>query len=364
LEGACRSARQWREIASSHLSGSLWWANQGVTYNPDADEFVFTGAHNLPGVKAWATKANAKTMRVSATNKDLIPPELQERGYSHAGDLDYFDGELWVPIDGDSGDAPARFLVVDPQTLQPRRVVPETGGLPGRQSASNAWAAVRPDTGHICSGPYRNMTTVYCYERSTGALASKTHLSRRLDGVQGGAFRRASSDGALYLGTDSDHQGDNVVYAIDLDTGRVAPQIVAHTGFGSWRLGRGIEFEGLTFMDDGQLLRWYGNPPWWFFWWWFSKPLFAFEAVTQGDWVATHGATVPAQHVALAGLGTSTTATGTGGGGRERSRRAGPVRQQHGVARNGVGMGTGHHGGRYARAGGAERGPGRAVSTS
>jgi hypothetical protein len=320
----------WREAAAGHLSGSLWWANQGVTYIPSTDEFVFTGAHNLPGVAAWASKVDAQTMRVTASNKDLIPAELQQQGYSHAGDLDFFEGELWVALEGEGDDAPARFLVVDPATLLSRRVVPETGGLAGRDTplmTNNSFAAVRPSTGHVCSCPYVNVTTVFCYDRITGALASKTRLDRRLDGVQGGAFRQ--TDGALYIGVDANADGDNVIYAVDLDTGHVAPQIVAHTGFGAWAVGRGIEFEGLAFMEDGRLLRWYGNPPWWFFWWWFSKPLFTFEATSAEARLPT----LPA-----AAARRATTAAALAHGGRVGARH------------------RGHPGARYARAGGSEDG--------
>lgn len=47
-----------------------------------------------------------------------IPSSLREMGYDHFGDLDYFEGHLYVPIEHSEKELPGRVVLFDAQSLR------------------------------------------------------------------------------------------------------------------------------------------------------------------------------------------------------------------------------------------------------
>ena len=170
-----------------------------------------------------------------------IPRQLGP--YNHLGDLDYYDGRLYVPLEGS---APAIGVFDADLNYITHALLPNAIDAP--------WCAIDPVDGHLYTSSFR--TSVVRKLRMTWSgsrlaltdVASITLRDSRgnplaLDRVQGGVF---SARGHLYLVSDVAGQG---IKGFDLETGRQEVDIPVPFN------GRDEELEGIDIwdLDGGQV---------------------------------------------------------------------------------------------------------------
>jgi hypothetical protein len=225
------------------------WTNniQGVAH--DHDHWYFAQADE----QIWRIPVG-RNLAATVADGELagapIPSSLRFLGYDHFGDLDCFDGHLYVALEANDSDVPQppRVCAFDARTLE----FVGSAVLAGQGNAP--WCAVHPTTGDLYSSTF-DTSTLQVYRRgllgtSQGAVTglelthvgefalfrpngSPMHLAR----VQGGAFSRA---GHLYLTSDVDGLG---VVGIDMVCGRTA------FTYPKSDLPAGAEMEGVTVWD-------------------------------------------------------------------------------------------------------------------
>ncbi|OYT61185.1 MAG: hypothetical protein B6U69_04090 [Thermofilum sp. ex4484_15] len=143
-------------------------------------------------------------------NADPIPNKLKDEGYFHLGDLDYYNGSLYIPVEREGYERPAVIAIYDTDELKmvsyfytPQDHMP--------------WLAVDGE-GLIYTSEYSPVSEILVYNVRNLKAGSyikpvkSIKLNRTLGGVQGGAFYR----GRLYLSV-----MDGWIYEVDLSTGTV-----------------------------------------------------------------------------------------------------------------------------------------------
>jgi len=132
----------------------------------------------------------------------------------HLGDLDFFEGHLFAPLEpSDDGAllgippiAGPEVLIVDADFTPSTPVT--TSGVPLKGAAGGAppqrdlpWCAVNPLNRLLYSSPFEQTDEVFAYDPQDGFRHTKTlRLRRPIDDVQGGCF---SDVGHLYLASDA-----------------------------------------------------------------------------------------------------------------------------------------------------------------
>jgi hypothetical protein len=176
-----------------------------------------------------------------------IPQVLKNQSANHFGDLDYFQGELFVPLEGMTI---PHVVVFDANTL-----LAKGWGPLSHQGTNNAsWCAVNPVDGLLFSSKsdkvkhllryqiVRNATQIQFNFSSTLTLLNEDGQPLQLDGVQGGAFSEKTK--LLYI---SNHKGDaRGLNIFDVTSGRRVAhiEVLYRPGFPSEE-----EIEGITIWD-------------------------------------------------------------------------------------------------------------------
>lgn len=206
--------------------GSGWTDKlQGVTH--DDQHWYFTQQDRL-----WKIPV---THDLHADLGDFASVGIPIPGYIHFGDIDFFNGHIYVPLEGDG--QPATVVVFN-QSLQYKK-----SALLSAQGGSGPWCAINPVNGLLYSStfndtPDRILFQVYERIESTndagelvdfklnhlGAmeLFDETGDSFHLGGLQGAAFSRR---GHLYLVVDTvmnsaNEDGHRGIMGFDMLTGR------------------------------------------------------------------------------------------------------------------------------------------------
>ncbi len=137
-------------------------------------------------------------------------------GIDHLGDCDYWDGRLYVAMEGSK---PARIGVFD------ANLEFIGSSAVGEQGSSNPWCAVDPLTGRLYSSPF-DTDRLVAYDLSVEGVGVRLTPSHTvslhdaddtpvaLERVQGGSF---TPSGRLYLTVDSRDSG---IVGVDVDSGR------------------------------------------------------------------------------------------------------------------------------------------------
>jgi hypothetical protein len=210
--------------------------------------------HKLQGVahdsSHWYMTNRAKLRKIPV-HRDLgdpaagsisvgIPPQLA--AYNHLGDLDYYDGRLYVPLEGS---APAIGVFDADLNYLTHALLPNATDAP--------WCAINPVDGHLYTSSFHTSVVRKFRMTWSGNTLALTHVASialrdsagqplTLDRVQGGVF---SARGHLYLVSDLAGQGIN---GFDLDIGRQQANIPVP--FGDHEELEGIDIWDL---DGGQV---------------------------------------------------------------------------------------------------------------
>ena len=159
-----------------------------------------------------------------------IPSALAALGDNHIGDVDFWNGSLYAPIEDGSAYLHPYVAVFDPTTL----VAGQTFALPATALTEGVpWVAVDGPHGRFLAAQWDPTPEILFFDLATGAPAGSLPIRPTLSRIQGAKIH----DGALYAAT---NDANNEVYKIDLDTGTVIPL---------FSTGSGFEQEGLAFRD-------------------------------------------------------------------------------------------------------------------
>lgn len=174
---------------------------------------------------------------VELSARTAIPPEVAALGGNHIGDIDYWDGTLYAPVEDGRAYLHPHLVLYDPTTLTPIRIhalddVPLPDGVP--------WVAVDGPRNQIYVAVWDPTPEIFVLDLATLEFKATIPLRRTLHRIQGAKV----FEGSLYASTDND---DKSIFKIDLETGTVIELFGLHQDF---------EEEGLVFLErpDGSLL--------------------------------------------------------------------------------------------------------------
>ncbi len=166
-----------------------------------------------------------------------IPPDLAVLGDNHIGDIDFWNGMIYAPIEDGPSYRHPHIVLFDPATLMAGQEhalsdTPLTKGVP--------WVSVDAARGHAYVAEWDPTPQIFVLDLTTLAFQGAIPLHRTIGRIQGTKV----FEGSLYAASDDDAKD---IYKINLDTGTVIPLFAFHQPF---------EQEGLVFLDrpDGSLL--------------------------------------------------------------------------------------------------------------
>ena len=169
-------------------------------------------------------------------NNLAIPPLMALQGSDHIGDIDYWNGKLYVPIEDSNGyDNPNVVLYDTELNAGAQFPVPSsllTEGVP--------WVAVDGPRASVYLAEWEPTPSILVFSLADISYQREIPLSTTLGRIQGAKV----FEGALYANADDDGK---TVYKINLETGTVMELFAFHQNF---------EAEGLAFLDrpDGSQL--------------------------------------------------------------------------------------------------------------
>ena len=193
----------WFEKSKEQVDGNF---SQGVA--TDGVDWYFSARQTL-----FKTNFDLDFLVV---HENAIPQFLQDQGYDHIGDIAYFEGKLYAPIEDASYVKPI-IALFDTASLN------FTGDYAQVPQAHIPWVGVDPRTGYFYSSEFDGVNKLFVYDPNQNfALIDEIQLDTTLSRVQGGAFH----EDFLYLACDN---GD-YVYEVEVTSGTVTPVIIVPEG--------------------------------------------------------------------------------------------------------------------------------------
>lgn len=228
------------ELVSSHsyFLDEAYLCGQGITSD---GTYFYTSGSVASVYMTGLAKINMSTGRFLLKNLTALPREFTKLGYDHIGDISYYDGYIYAPVEDLEEEYPL-VLLFDALTLQYTGISYEMDstylpdGIP--------WCTVDPDNGYLYTSAFNNPDKIVAFNLSDMSFSHVIQLSETIDRVQGGDY----FEGKLYVNLDP-HGNKKQVKTIDLDTGDVSLLFERDMG------GKDIEAEGLTITTDEN-----GNP--------------------------------------------------------------------------------------------------------
>jgi len=168
-----------------------------------------------------------------ATLYPAVPDELRSEGYDHIGDVDYFNGYIYAPVEDVNYEKP----IVIVYSAADFSVVKVIGPLP---QSHMPWIALDSE-GRMYSSEFSDVNEIKVYDPE-GNLVETIKLNVSLQRVQGGCIY---GDKYLILTTDD---GGDWIYAVNLETGVVTKICAVKTPYE----GEGVECgEGVIYFLVG-----------------------------------------------------------------------------------------------------------------
>ncbi|NEW07387.1 hypothetical protein GK047_15390 [Paenibacillus sp. SYP-B3998] len=177
---------------------------QGVT--SDGSGFIFNSNFGL-----LRTSVDGKS--VQARNTGAIPSEISNLGGNHIGDISYYNGKIYAPIEDSEHYEHPFIALFDAQTLKytgTSYALPlnlHKGGVP--------WVAVDAQRGQVYTAQWSNATVLNVFSLADMQLIKTVPLTQSIDRIQGAEMY----NGLLYASSDNSTKS---VLTIDPDTGNVA----------------------------------------------------------------------------------------------------------------------------------------------
>jgi len=218
----------WEQIGIDQFPGTAGAVrSQGVT--SDGTSWYFSWTLGL--------QKTDLDYRVQVSNVTAIPPELSRLGDRHIGDIDYWDGTLYVPLEDTGPYVQPHIARYDPNTL----MAAQTYAMPTALLTDGVpWVAVDGPRGNIYVAEWNPTLAIFVFDLATVTYSRSIPLRPPSGRIQGAKV----FEGSLYLSTDSTAKD---IFKVNLDTGTVIPLFALNQDF---------EEEGLAFLarPDGSLL--------------------------------------------------------------------------------------------------------------
>lgn len=181
-------------------------------------------------------KIDMNTGEILKKNMGAVPFEFIQKGYDHIGDISYYNGYIYAPVE----DLPEEYPMVmlfDAETLEYTGIYYELD--PTYLPDGIPWCTVDAENGYLYTSPFHDADNIIAFNLSDLSFSHLIPLSEQITRVQGGDF----IDGTLYVNLDTSGQYREVK-AINIHTGEVT--LVAARDM----QGADTETEGLTISKD------------------------------------------------------------------------------------------------------------------
>lgn len=193
------------------------WSNkcQGVTH--DTEHWYITQT-----LQIWKIHASTDldfSKKPSTAQVLLLPDHLQNAGYDHFGDLDYWEGYLFISLENKSKKIPPAIALWDANNFD----YCSMAILPNLIKKDIPWCAIHPLEGTLFTSDFKCKGELYEYDFSisknkilelkllrTIFLKDKEGIPLNIKRVQGGVFSKKNK--LFYLSSDGDKQGGIYVF--------------------------------------------------------------------------------------------------------------------------------------------------------
>lgn len=218
------AASEWQQASSQtfYLTDALQ-RSQGVA--TDGSVWYFSWQYGLSRVSLDG--------KHTLTNNPLaIPAQISRQGGDHIGDIDYYNGKVYAPIEDGSAYQHPYIALYDAATLKftgtAYALPPElhAGGVP--------WVAVDAARGHLYTAEWDPTPALNVFDLADLHLVKTVPLNPAIGRIQGAKIYQ----GQLYAASDN---ATHTIYRIDPDSGAVTPALDRD-------LPSGTESEGLAFL--------------------------------------------------------------------------------------------------------------------
>ena len=186
----------------------------------DGEHFYASGS--LTGVGFTGLAKFELNMRPQKVKAMVLPKELKEQyGSDHIGGIDCANGIIYAPVEGE-GYVHDLIALFDCETLEFTGTYYDLSG--DRFGDGIPWCAVDAQAGLLYTSRFDNVTEIYQYDLATMEYVGSVKLDRELFRLQGGSVY----DGKLYLSYDVRHSTDEILWAVDLESGNVTEALTRH----------------------------------------------------------------------------------------------------------------------------------------
>ena len=212
--------------------GKLRVANEGLT--ADSEGYIYLNSKGTLFKCQLEQKKKKKSddkLEILSENTNLIPAELKAQGYNHVGDIDFFDGILYMGIEY-STTSKGVLAAVNSTSLEVirYRITEEQGGMP--------WVAVQDNKIYSTHWSDTSKINVWSIEDFSFIKSIEAKGVQLPAEIQGGAFWE-KDPGFLYLAANGP-----VVFKFDITTGETV-EFVLNDAYKH----HAYEMEGITFLD-------------------------------------------------------------------------------------------------------------------
>ncbi len=193
------------------------WSNkcQGVTH--DADHWYITQT-----LQIWKIPASADLDFSEKTPESqvlLLPEHLQRAGYNHFGDLDYWEGYLFISLENKSKSKPPAIILWDAKNFK----YFSGAILPSPNKKDIPWCAIHPLEGTIFTSDFKCKSELFEYDFSISKnkkfelkflrkilLKDQQEKPINIKRVQGGVFSKKNK--LLYISSDGRKKGGIYIF--------------------------------------------------------------------------------------------------------------------------------------------------------
>ena len=225
------------------------WSNkcQGVTH--DAEHWYIT--QTLQIWKIPTTDDLDFCEKTPASQVLLLPEHLQNEGYDHFGDLDYWEGYLFISLENKRKSKPPAIVLWDAKTFK----YCSEAKLPTSHKKDIPWCAIHPLEGTLFTSDFKCRGELFEYDFSisknkklelkflrTIFLKDQQGIPLNIKRVQGGVFSKKNK--LLYLSSDGNKQGGIYIFETERFTLVEHIHVPYDPGFPNIH-----EVEGITLWD-------------------------------------------------------------------------------------------------------------------
>jgi Ca2+-binding RTX toxin-like protein len=220
---------------------------QGIVWNADAGEWITSWQYGMARLSEdfafLQTTGSIDTATFDITTG--IPQELADQGFDHIGDIDYYDGKVYISLDSEAGDYQnGHVAVLNASDLSYTGELYElVGDSTNEHDDVASWVAVDGENGVGYGKEWQNGNTINVYNLDDWSFQGTLEMDQSLKKIQGAKVL----DGMMYMAA---HNDTRSVYSVDLETGHVEELFQLPTVDNS-----DVEVEGIEarLNDDGEV---------------------------------------------------------------------------------------------------------------